>query len=240
MPTRKSFPPSVVTAVLVASRRRCALCYGLDGDTTEKEGQIAHVDRDASNVVETNAAWLCTRHHARYDSRSKQTKGHTPAELAAYRAMLHAHMASPVAWPDAGVTHTRGVGVSLAVFDRRIPVYRATLDFLREVIKGSSLDLQPIFEFARATDEAVFLFDDSLSDYLRDLYRRAVRLHAVYAMDDSAEGRTPERTQEWVDLMQWFSEQFEEMRRRFAPYLRLGEGLANQRLPPTATRGRRG
>ena len=49
-----------MTKMLVASRRRCALCYGLDGDTTEKAGQIAHVDRDAENTAEENAAWLCS------------------------------------------------------------------------------------------------------------------------------------------------------------------------------------
>jgi hypothetical protein len=36
--------------------------------------------------------------------------------------------------------------------------------------------------------------------------------------------------------MLWFSEQFEEARRRFAPYLRLSGALANQRLQPTAAK----
>ena len=168
-----------MTEVLVASRRRCALCYGLDGDTTEKEGQLAHVDRDAANAVVENAAWLCTKHHSRYDSRSRQTKGHTPEELLAYRTMLYAHMASPSAWPDAGPSPTGGAGVSLEVFDRRVPMYRATIQFLRVVIRGDKLELDPIFAFASATDEALFIFDDHLADYLAELYRRAVHVHAV-------------------------------------------------------------
>jgi hypothetical protein len=98
------------------------------------------------------------------------------------------------------------------------------------VIKGSKLDLMSLFKFAQDTDEALFLFDDALSDYLRELYRRAVRLHAVYAMDGSPEGRTPERSQEWSDAMLWFSDRFEEVRRRLAPYLRLSDGLANPRI----------
>jgi hypothetical protein len=150
--------------------------------------------------------------------------------------MLYEHMASPFAWPDAGTGPTRGTGVSLEVFDRRAPVYRATIEFLREVIKGSELDLAPIFKFARDTDEALFLFDDALAEYLIDVYRRAVRLHAVYAMSEPPINRTPALSQEWADSMLWFSEQFEEARRRFAPYLRLGAGLANQRLQPTAAR----
>jgi hypothetical protein len=92
--------------------------------------------------------------------------------------------------------------------------------------------LEPIFKFARETDEALFLFDDHLSDYLRELYRRAVQLHAVYAMSEPPERRTPELSQEWANAMLWFSEQFEESRRRFAPYLRLGSGLVDQQ--PTA------
>jgi hypothetical protein len=141
-------------------------------------------------VTAENAAWLWAKHHARYDAKSRQAKGHTPEELVAYRGMLYEHMASPSAWPDAGATHTRGSGVSLEVFDRRVPVYRHTIEFLRVVIKGTELGLEPIFTFARQTDEAVFLFDDPLAEYLAELYRRAVRLHAVYAMSEPPGHRT--------------------------------------------------
>ena len=244
---RKQFPPSVVTELLVASRRRCALCYGLDGDTTEKEGQIAHVDRNRSNVIKENGAWLCTKHHSRYDARSRQTKGHTPEELLAYRGMLYEHMASPSAWPDAGTSPTRGAGVSLEVFDRRVPVYRDTIEFLRVVIRGSELSLESLFKFANQTDEALFLFDDSLADYLAELYRRAVRLRAVYLRSEPPAHQTPELSEEWADSMLWFSEQFKTARRRFAPYLRLSGALANERSQPAVARqspkknaGRRG
>ena len=226
--------PGVVAQVLVASRRRCALCYGLDGDTTEKEGQLAHVDREAANAGVENAAWLCSRHHSRYDSRSRQTKGHTPKELLAYRTMLYAHMASPSAWPDAGHSPTGGAGVSPEVFDRRVPMYRATIDFLRVVIRGDKLELGSIFTFASATDEALFIFDDHIAEYLAELYRRAVQLHAVYEMREGVEPRTSELSREWADSMHWFSEQFEAARRRFAPYLRLARAPANKDLQPTA------
>ena len=175
--------------------------------------------------------------HARYDSRSRQTKGYTREELLAYRTMLYEHMASPSAWPDAGPSRTRGAGVSLEVFDRRVPTYRATIDFLRTVIKGTDLELEPIIKFTAATDEALFVFDDDLAEYLAELYRKAVQLHAVHEMRKPIEGRTPELAREWRDLMLWFSEQFEVARRRFAPYLRLGGALAQKDLPPAATGG---
>ena len=223
MAKRRQFPTDVITKVLISSRRRCAMCYGLDGDATEKEGQIAHVDRDASNVALKNAAWLCTRHHPRYDSRSRQTRGHTPDELRSYRAMLYEHMASPSAWPDAGASRTRSGGVSLEVFERRVPFYRATIDFIRTAVREGKLGLEPIFKFASATDEALFLFDDELAEYLATLYRTAVRLHTVSVMKEPVDRRTPELEQEWADLLLWFTEQFEVARRRFAPHLRLGK-----------------
>ena len=232
--TRKRFLPEVETKVLLSSGRRCALCYGLYGDTALKEGQIAHVDRNAENAAEDNAAWLCLDHHSKYDSRSQQAKSYTPEELKAYRARLYEYMTSSLAdtpspWPDAGPSPTGGTGVSLEVFDRRVPMYRATIEFLRIVIRGDKLELQPIFAFASATDEALFIFDDHLAEYLSELYQRAVQLHGVYA-SRGGESSTRDLTREWTDSMKWFSEQFKEARRRFAPYLRLASA-------PVATHG---
>ena len=178
------------------------LVLGLYGDTALKEGQIAHVDRNAENAAEDNAAWLCLDHHSKYDSRSQQAKSYTPEELKAYRARLYEYMTSSLAdtpspWPDAGPSPTGGTGVSLEVFDRRVPMYRATIEFLRIVIRGDKLELQPIFAFASATDEALFIFDDHLAEYLSELYQRAVQLHGVYA-SRGGESSTRDLTREWT------------------------------------------
>ena len=172
---RRGFTKQVEAEVLVESRRRCALCFGLDGDTTEKEGQLAHIDRDPTNSARENAAWLCTKHHARYDSRARQTKGHTPDELRAYQRMLVQYLQSPGTWPDARQPKTKGPGVTLAVFDRRVPIYRATIAFIRAMVNGGRKDRKVPLQFAADTDEALFLFDDSLANYLVSLYRRAIR-----------------------------------------------------------------
>lgn len=78
MPVRKKIPDKTIDEVLVACGRRCCLCFGLDADTDQKEGQVAHVDRDSSNNNADNLAWLCLTHHAGYDSRSRMTKAVTP------------------------------------------------------------------------------------------------------------------------------------------------------------------
>jgi hypothetical protein len=46
---RVRVPAAVEASVLVKSARRCALCFGVSGDLTEKHGQIAHLDGDPGN-----------------------------------------------------------------------------------------------------------------------------------------------------------------------------------------------
>jgi hypothetical protein len=41
---RKRIAPKHEAGVLVKSARRCMLCFHLNGDLTEKHGQIAHLD----------------------------------------------------------------------------------------------------------------------------------------------------------------------------------------------------
>ncbi len=72
MATRIAIPDDTVTEVLVRSRRRCCLCSGLQGDIEIKQGQIAHLDRDASS--------------------NRQSKGFTIDEVKIYRAELYARM----------------------------------------------------------------------------------------------------------------------------------------------------
>jgi hypothetical protein len=220
---RIRFPKDIQADVLLVSRRRCAFCYGLDGDTTEKEGQIVHIDRDSSNVDRKNAAFLCTKHHARYDSKSRQTKGYTPEELLQHQALLGEYLALSQSWPDFGAPPRvrNAPGVSIDVFEKRVPVYRATIKFIRTVLQINDIKLDDMFDFATQTDEALFLFDDSIVAYLALLFKRGLQLRAVALMLKPVERRTPELIQEESDLALWFSQQFEETRKRFVPFLRL-------------------
>ena len=76
-------------SVLIKSRRVCCVCYAVLGDGTPKAGQVAHLDRDSSNSIEENLAWLCLFCHSAYDSKSLQSKGYQPAEVKAYRKLVH-------------------------------------------------------------------------------------------------------------------------------------------------------
>ncbi|MBM4429491.1 MAG: hypothetical protein FJ026_03970 [Chloroflexi bacterium] len=89
MNNRKKPTSEVETQVLIKSRRRCCLCWALEGNQNERLGQIAHVDRNPSNSDFENLAYLCLEHHARYDSRASQSKGFTETEVKTYRDELY-------------------------------------------------------------------------------------------------------------------------------------------------------
>jgi hypothetical protein len=86
---RKRVPREIEEEVLVLSRRRCAICYGLNRDTGLKQGQIAHLDGNNSNNDLDNLAYLCLDHHDQYDGRTSQSKGLTLNEVRRYRKELH-------------------------------------------------------------------------------------------------------------------------------------------------------
>jgi hypothetical protein len=105
MSDRTTIPTATETLVLMASARRCALCFGFNGDLTRKKGQIAHIDQSASNPDERNLVYLCTDHHDEYDSTTSQTKGITEAELRAY--ILRMDALSCAGGPQCSTKHRR-------------------------------------------------------------------------------------------------------------------------------------
>lgn len=87
MATRKK-NSEIEMRVLLQSRRRCCICYGLSKDAEVKQGQIAHLDRDPSNTTEDNLAFLCLAHHDQYDSKTSQSKSFQIAEVKQFRKEL--------------------------------------------------------------------------------------------------------------------------------------------------------
>lgn len=92
MTNRKKIKSTTETTILTKSRRRCALCFGLEGDYSEKLGQIAHLDKDRSNDKLDNLGYLCFDHHSKYDSTSSQHKNYTITEVKTYREQLYSEM----------------------------------------------------------------------------------------------------------------------------------------------------
>lgn len=88
---RAHIPKSTETDVLFASRRRCCLCFYIDGVDGAQNGQLAHLNRNPVDPSFDNLVWLCLKHHDAYDTRHSQTKGYTTLEIRRYRDRLYKH-----------------------------------------------------------------------------------------------------------------------------------------------------
>jgi len=180
-----------------------------------------------------NAVYLCQPHHDEYDSKPSQTKGITPDELRAHQLALYEIITSPdwLVLSGQPLTHRKGLkhrirGVTLEVYERRIPIYQKTIEFVREVVR----DLRPGFgvtvQFVRETEQALFLFDETVAQHLDEMSRKALRLHTVNMLIDGInQGRGGENfsalVNEHTELALWFTGQYDVIRNHFAPFLRL-------------------
>jgi hypothetical protein len=119
MTKRKKLPPVIQTKVLVASGRRCCLCFGLNGDSSIKRGQIAHLNHNPNNDSLDNLAYLCLLHHDQYDSKTSQSKSLTIQEVKLYRDNLYQKIAKMAAKANTqGETATREETGSLYLLPR--------------------------------------------------------------------------------------------------------------------------
>lgn len=89
MSDRKKVPDHIQAELLTLSARRCALCFGVDHDYSEKSGQIAHLDDNPANNNIENLCWLCLAHHDKYDTKTSQSKNYTLKEVVGYRDSLY-------------------------------------------------------------------------------------------------------------------------------------------------------
>lgn len=115
--------------------------------------------------------------------------------------------------------------LSLEVYDRKIAIYRTTRDFLNVIDTHAAIDIDKVWAFGRDTDEALFLFDEEVATYLRELQSQAVNLYTTGKLLASSNlpvgDKRTELTQTEHDLLLWFVDQPQIMRDLFYKYIAL-------------------
>jgi predicted dienelactone hydrolase len=173
-------------------------------------------------------------HHDQYDSKTSQSKGITPTELRTYRDELHKFLDTNISpWLDSlftrkksKVTHNRRVVRrlrSLELYDRRIAIYRAAKELLGKIGQSASVEIADAVAFAKASDEALFLFDDNIDAYLADIYRKAMKLASLkHILDLLPVGEQRNRVvNEQMEIVVWCTNQFDVLRNMLKPFLRV-------------------
>ncbi len=96
----------------------------------------------------------------------------------------------------------------LDLYERRLNVYRSTINFIGTAVRDSNIEIEKIIEFRTATSEAEFLFDKEVREKLDIIYDNAIKLRyrSIKENDESA-------------LLFWFSNQYDEVTNIFRRYL---------------------
>lgn len=112
----------------------------------------------------------------------------------------------------------------LDLFDKRLRIYTAARDFLKEVFGAGQVNQRQIAQFALDTCEAGFLFpNDNIDQVLVEMQKKARDL--ILALEkveraNSADLEVAAAKDEILGIRQWFSDQSPRMVRLFTPYLR--------------------
>ncbi len=224
---RKKPSEQDIGEVLLKSRRRCALCFGLNGDFRRKRGQVAHVDHDPANSDVQNLAYLCIPHHDEYDSRTSQSKRITELELTTYRDSLYKLIEeNPLALRSERFTDSkkrRRSTVPLEVYDRQLKVYRAADKFIRMIVREARIESSASSEFAAAIEEGLFLFDESFDAYLSDVLKKAVRLSSLDLLlkKEPVGARRTQLVSEKYNILIWFTDQLTGLRKKAYPFMKM-------------------
>ena len=111
------------------------------------------------------------------------------------------------------------------LFDRRMKIYEALMKFVATIVQRANITQDDLFEFSRGTKDAVFLFDDEIVKYTKEVYDRGVDVMSINAeLENLPVGDVRKAAIEKKrDLMIWFSSQFETSKTEFGKFLSLKE-----------------
>jgi hypothetical protein len=101
-----------------------------------------------------------------------------------------------------------------------------TKDILADLILAdATVTLEQLLQFLLDTDEAIFMFDREVSDYLQTLYKNAAKLYSTnkrLANSNLPIGEARSKLEEEnSELLIWFTEQIEIVRNLFYKYIYL-------------------
>lgn len=137
---RKAAPNATRARVLISCRRKCCLCWHYDGNESQQDGQIAHLDHDCRNASEDNLVYLCFKHHSRYDCTPGQSPKIMPEEVRHARHELLRHLQDSSTTAVLIVFRIRGVASSFTREDAS-----KFLTFLKNFCpRGSEIRLEAI------------------------------------------------------------------------------------------------
>lgn len=105
----------------------------------------------------------------------------------------------------------------LALFDRRLKVFNSAGKLIATILREARIEWRELGEFRSETNESDFLFGPDITNYLNELYTKAIRVHALVT------AQNPENAAEQTQVFTWFEAQLDEVKKKFGRYMAFKE-----------------
>jgi hypothetical protein len=102
----------------------------------------------------------------------------------------------------------------LALLERRMKVFDATGELIGKTMREARVEIADLQKFLWDTRESFFLFGPDIANCLKQLYEKAVDVHALIA---------PEQAREQGEALLWFSGQGDMIKEKFGKYMAFKE-----------------
>jgi hypothetical protein len=113
------------------------------------------------------------------------------------------------------------------LFDRRMKVFEAFQDFIREVVARGYAETEDIRNLHSVKSNIPFLFDEEIEEYRKSLVDTGLKLRSINRkLSDQSLPKGDKRTElanKDYELNTWFSDQFDESISKFSDYLKIEE-----------------
>jgi hypothetical protein len=111
----------------------------------------------------------------------------------------------------------------LDLYDKRYPVYTATLDYIAFVVREGKMTHEAIFTFIRESQDKDFLFGTEIKEYIEELRKNGADLRAfgkkISHLSDGEE--KSQLIDKECEMLTWFGNQFEVAKILFGNYLKI-------------------
>ncbi len=106
--------------------------------------------------------------------------------------------------------------LKLDLFNTRFLIFQNTTDYIGEVVCNVAASKEKQREFLVGTRGSQFVFDQEVTDYIDEIWKKSVDLEGL-----SLNQTTPEHSQQKIAHLNWFNEQLQKIDGKFKKYMQL-------------------
>jgi|ERR1700675_1874868 len=119
--------------------------------------------------------------------------------------------------------HLQDIRLQIDLYDRRFRIYAAAKGLLVSVQADGSVKRTAFQVFVDQTSDAEFLFAPNVADYLKELRAKAIDSIRIETKLSNGLGQKEHDrlAQEESEIATWFMDQFDILRDKFKPFMRL-------------------